>query len=421
MKTLILCAGLVAMLAGVPGLSAQSAQQVRQTQEDDYTKYELLAPDTAQFRILYEVTATTPSARFFYNTIRPGSIATDERVMDLASGQPLKWEVVSGKDARTSGHPTADPDTEYIKVHLARPVPAGGEARLLIDKTYKDAKSYYREGDDIVFDRSLGIRRNTIVLPAGYRIVSSNVPSQVIPASDGRVQLSFMNFSAAAAPVRIRARMGLTPFTPKLPTTRAPQVTTSLPSQASRLSERAHQDREIVYFLDDPTTNSFSLYHDYTESRPGVQHYFNIVRAGSRVSNPSATVLDSGDALQVETLSAAEVRKRGLDPGEPLQDDAEVVVISFAGVKAGQSTRLRISETYTDAGRYFLDGDELVWDRAFGRPRNTVVLPAGWTVVASSIPSQISTDADGRQRLYFENPRPDEIQVLIRARRIRGQ
>lgn len=420
MKTLR-CAGLVAMLAAVPGLSAQSAQQVRQTQEDDYTKYELLGPDTAQFRILYEVTATTPGARFFFNTIRPGSIATDERVTDLASGQALKWEVVSGTDARTSGHPTADPDTEYIKVHLARAVPAGGEARLLIDKTYKDAKSYYREGDDIVFDRSLGIRRNTIVLPAGYRIVSSNVPSQVIPTPDGRVQLSFMNFSAAAAPVRIRARTGLASFTPKLPTTRGPQVTTTVPSQASRLGERAHQDREIVYFLDDPATNSFSLYHDYTESRPGVQHYFNIVRAGSRVSNPSAKVLDSGEALKVETVSGAEVRKRGLDPGEPLQDAAEVVVISFPGVKAGQSTRLRISETYTDAGRYFLDGDELVWDRAFGRPRNTVVLPAGWTVVASSIPSQISTDSDGRQRLYFENPRPDEIQVLIRARKIRGQ
>jgi hypothetical protein len=407
----------IVVAVAVPALSAQTP--VRQTQEDDYTKYELLAPDSAQFRIFYEVTATTPGAPFFYNTIRPGSVATDERVIDLATGQPLKWEVVSGKAARTAGHPSADPETEYIKVHLAKPVPSGGEARLLIDKTYKDAKSYYREGDDIIFDRSLGIRRNTIVLPAGYRIVSSNVPSQVIPTADGRVQLSFMNFSAAAAPVRIRARLGLQPFAAKLPTARGPQSTTTLASQAARLSERAHQDREIVYFLNEPTTHSFSLYHDYTESRPGVQHYFNVVRAGSRVSNPSATVLDSGQLLKVETLAGAEVKKRGLDPGEPVQDSAEVVVISFPAVKDGQSTRLRITETYTDAGRYYLDGDELVWDRAFGRPRNTVVLPAGWTVVASSIPSQISEDAEGRQRLYFENPRPDEIQVLIRARKFR--
>lgn len=412
MKSLIVAACTIAILP-------LGAQAPRQTQEDDYTKYELLAPESAQFRIYYEVTATTAGARFFYNTIRRGSVATDERVVDLATGRELKWEVVSGKDARMAGHPTADPDTEYIKVHLAKPIAEGGEARLLIDKTYKDAKSYYKDGDTIVFDRSLGIRRNTIVLPAGYRIVSSNVPSQVIPTADGRVQLSFMNGSAAAAPLVIRAKSGLAPFALKLPTTRGPQTTTSLAPQALRLSERAHQDREIVYFLNDPTTNSFSLYHDYTESRHGVQHYFNIVRAGSRVSNPSAKILDTGASLKVETLSGVEMKTRGLDAGEPLQADAEVVVISFPPVGQGQSTRLRITETYTDAGRYFLEGEELVWDRAFGRPRNTVVLPAGWTVVASSIPSQISEDPDGRQRLYFENPRPDDIQVLLRARRIR--
>jgi hypothetical protein len=418
MRFLIVAACTLAILP-LAAQAPREPQASRQTQEDDYTKYELLSPESAQFRIYYEVTATTPGARYFYNTIRRGSVATDERVVDLATGRELKWEVVSGKDARTAGHPTADPDTEYIKVHLAKAIAEGGEARLLIDKTYKDAKSYYRDGKTIVFDRSLGIRRNTIVLPAGYRIISSNVPSQVIPTADGRVQLSFMNASGAAAPLVIRAEPGLAPFVPTLPATRGPQTTTSLASQSARLSERAHQDREIVYFLNDPATNSFSLYHDYTESRPGVQHYFNVVRAGSRVSNPSAKVLDTGESLKVETLSGVEMKTRALDPGEPLQADAEVVVISFPPVQQGQSTRLRIAETYTDAGRYFLEGEELVWDRAFGRPRNTVVLPAGWTVVASSIPSQISQDADGRQRLYFENPRPDDIQVLIRARRIR--
>ena len=410
----------IATVAVVVALAAAAGQEVRQTQEDDYTKYELLGPDTSQFRIYYEVTATTAGARYFYNAIRPGSVASDERVSDLSTGQPLKWEIVSGKAAREAGHPAADLDTEYIKVHLPRPVPSGGEVRLLIDKTYKDAKSYHRDGEAIVFERSLGIRRNTIVLPAGYRVVSCNVPSQIIPAADGRVQVSFMNASAAAAPLVIRAAPGLAPFKPALPTTRGTQpMTTTLASQASRLDERAHQDREIVYFLNDPATHSFSLYHDYTESRPGVKNYFNVVRAGSRVSNPSAKILDTGADLKVETVKGDEVTKRGLDPGEPIQPDTEVVVISFPPVQAGHSTRLRISETYTDPGRYRLEGDELVWDRAFGRPRNSVVLPAGWTVIASSVPAAISTDADGRQRLYFENPRPDEIQTLIRARRVR--
>jgi hypothetical protein len=405
-----------ALCATADRVGAQTPQ--RQTQEDDYTRYELLGPDTAQFRILYEVTATTAGAPFFFNAIRKGSIATDERVADMMTGQPLKWEIVSGAQARKEGHPTADLETEWLKVHLARPVPKGGEARVLIDKTYKDAKSYYRDGDTIVFDRSLGIRRNAVVLPAGYRLISCNVPSQVMSTPDGRVMITFMNTSAAAAPLVIRAKPGLAPFTPKASTTRGAPVTATMASQAARLSDRAHQDREIVYFPNDPTTHSFNLYHDYTESRAGVGHYFNVVRAGSTVSDPSAVLLDTGEALKVETISGAELKKRGLDAGEPVTDTTSIVVISFPPVKPGQSARLRITETYTDPGRYLLDGDELVWDRAFGRPRNSVVLPAGWTVVASSIPAAITQDPDGRQRLYYENNRNDDIQVLIRARRI---
>ena len=394
-----------------------AAQTVRQTQEDDYTRYELLGPDTAQFRILYEVTATTAGAPFFFNAIRKGSIATDESVVDLVSGQPLKWEVVSGAQARREGHPTADLETEWLKVYLARPVPKGGEGRVLIDKTYKDPKSYYRDGDTIVFDRSLGIRRNAIVLPAGYRLIACNVPSQVMSTPDGRVMITFMNPGPAAAPLVIRAKPGLAPFKPSASTSRGPQSTAALASQAARLADRAHQDREIVYFPNDPATHSFSLYHDYTESRPGVGHYFNVVRAGSTVSNPSAILLDTGETLKVETLSGAELKKRGLDAGEPVTDTTQIVVITFPAIKHGRSLRLRITETYTDPGRYLIDGDELVWDRTFGRPRNTVVLPAGWTVVASATPGTITQDPDGRQRLYFENNRNDEIQVLIRARR----
>jgi hypothetical protein len=190
-------------------------------------------------------------------------------------------------------------------------------------------------------------------------------------------------------------------------------------NRGGRLNERARQDREIVYFLQQPETHAFDLYHDYTESRPGVGHYFNVVRAGSRASNPSARNLDTGEALKVETLTGDEIKRRNLNVGETVAADAEVVVITFPPVAAGKTTRLRITETYTDPGRYFLDGDELVWDRAFGRPRNAVVLPAGWTAIANSIPAIISTGADGRQRLAYENNRPDEIQVLIRGRRVK--
>ena len=137
-----------------------------------YTRYELLAPGSAKFRIVYDITAVTPGSTEFFNPIRKGSIATDERVTDLASGAPLKFEAVSGEAAKAAGWSDADASMDYIEVHLARPVPAdGGEERIQIEKTYADPKSYRIEGDQIVFDRSLGIKKNAVVLPAGYGLV----------------------------------------------------------------------------------------------------------------------------------------------------------------------------------------------------------------------------------------------------------
>jgi hypothetical protein len=189
-------------------------------------------------------------------------------------------------------------------------------------------------------------------------------------------------------------------------------------NRAARLSERAHQDREIVYFLQQPEAHAFDLYHDYTESRPGTDKYLNVVRAGSAASNPKARILDTGEELKWEVLQGDAITRAGLDVRD-VTLQTEVVVVRFPPVKPGQSVRLRISETYTDTARYKLVGDELVWDRAFGRPVNAVVLPPGWYLTNSSIPCTVSETPDHRIRLDFINPRPDEIAVLITARRRR--
>jgi hypothetical protein len=122
------------------------------------------------------------------------------------SGEKLRFEVVSGKVAREWGLPRADTTGEYIMVHLPRPVPKEGEVRLLIDKTYEDAKSYIVRGDTITFDRSLGIAKNSVVLPVGYELIGVNYPSQVRQEEDGRIQVSFMNVGSAAVPYVVRAR-----------------------------------------------------------------------------------------------------------------------------------------------------------------------------------------------------------------------
>src|SRR6185369_10711355 len=98
-----------------------------------------------------------------------------------------------------------------------------------------------------------------------------------------------------------------------------------------------------------------------------------------------------------------EISKAGIkDPDLPkITAETEVVVFRFTALKAGQSVRLRMSETYTDPGRYRLVGDELVFDRTFGRPANAVVLPAGWMLTNSAAPATVSRTADGRTRLDF--------------------
>ena len=146
---------------------------VSQAETDEYTRYELLAPETSSFRIYYEVTATTAGAKYFYNPIRKGSTASEEKVLDAMSGKPLHFEVVSGTDARKDPlMADADTGTNYIKVTLARPVPENGQGRIIILKTYKDEKSYHADGGNgLVFDRPLGIKRNKVVLPPGYEVV----------------------------------------------------------------------------------------------------------------------------------------------------------------------------------------------------------------------------------------------------------
>jgi hypothetical protein len=411
-----------ASAAGPPADGIYLPAATSQSETDEYTRYELLAPDSGKFKITYEVTATTAGARTFYNPIRKGSAASDEAVLDAMTGKPLHFEVVSGAEARKDPlMPDADLDTDYIKVTLARPVPKNGQARLVIIKTYEDRQSYYVDGKTIVFDRPLGIRRNKVVLPPGYEVVGLTVPSQIITEGDGRIGISFVNGTEGQAPLVLRAARGARTGAAAAPKAATQQRSWESPfegeTEEDRLSERAHQDRDIVYFLQQPESHAFALYHDYTESRPGINGYANVVRKGSTASNPSASILDTGEPLEAKEMSGAEMAALEINAGEPVDPDARVVVIPFNPVQPGQSLRLRITETYTAPVSYRLDGDELVFDRSLGRPRNAVVLPSGWYCTFSSVPATASQLPDGRVRLDYWNGRPEPVAVLLKARR----
>jgi hypothetical protein len=250
-----------------------------------------------------------------------------------------------------------------------------------------------------------------------------NYPSQVNLTDDARIKISFLNRSPAAVPLVIKAKPLANNITIKIPEEDPYNQGTGTARDQSKarlgytFSERAFQDRDIVYFLQQPETHSFLLYHDYTETRTGMDRYLNIVRTGSKASNPSAIILDTGEQLKVESFIGDAITKRGIDINDKIKPDTEVVAIWFDPVKEGESKRLRITETYTDPNRYIVYKDQLVWDRSFGRNRNTVVLPEGWFLTTSSIPAVISQNENGLTSLRFVNDRPDNIDVFIKAQR----
>jgi hypothetical protein len=175
---------------------------------DELTVYELLPPSTHSFDIVYDVTQAREGAAYFFNPIRLGSVATKERVIDRATGKPLEWQVVDGRTAKTSGlvGGRASDDAQYLRVKLLRPVAKGAETRIRIYKTYTDPPSYYEKDGGFVFDRPLGIKRNVVVLPAGYELVGSASPGIVSTDPDGRVRISFLNDRDDQLPVKIVGR-----------------------------------------------------------------------------------------------------------------------------------------------------------------------------------------------------------------------
>jgi hypothetical protein len=186
----------------------------------------------------------------------------------------------------------------------------------------------------------------------------------------------------------------------------------------SPLTERAYQDREILYELQSPDSHAFRITHDYTVRKPGEKYYFNVVRAGSHVTDPESIDLDSGEKLQAQIISGKQSMERKLPITEQIKDDSEIVVTYLTrALQPGTTNRIRLKETYADPKSYYLDGDELVWDRTFGRLRNTVVLPKGWYLTGLASPATIETLRDGRVSVYIVNPRNDEVRVYLRARR----
>jgi hypothetical protein len=191
-----------------------------------------------------------------------------------------------------------------------------------------------------------------------------------------------------------------------------------LPLLASAQFHRAEQDREIRYWLLDPSTHVFRISHDFTVTRVGQASVHSFVRAGSNVS-PDAKMfnLDTGEPLHTHVVTGKEVNALGYYP-TPTEPDSAVVQGDLPKpVAQGETVRVRVEESYTDPVGYSIDKGELKWTRTLGRPLNDVTLPDGWMLTSVNVPAIITLDAKGCVTLRFTNTRNGDLDVTIRAKK----
>ena len=322
-----------------------SARLQRLFTQDAYTEYALLEPGTEQFRIRYLTEESRPGSTELVNATRGGSEGTDVEVYDPRTGKPLPFTYdVQG-------------ETHAIHAKLTAPVPAGGIGRVLIYKTYKDARTYqvYREANpaygiqegDISWVRSLAGYRLGVILPKGYTFLSSNVAAQVSTLSDGRLELHFANPSGLSNPLTIHARKTTAELT------------------ATPFTDMFFDDVKTLYDLGDPQAHTIRVEQIYSDFRKGDKPVLDLLGYAPLAD---LTVID-------------------LDTAKPLPTSKErgttVVKLDVPIVDDRQSAHLKVSGTLDDPG-YKVAGGTLTFDRTMKGLRNTILLPAGWEVASVS-------------------------------------
>src|SRR3989441_12262236 len=130
------------------------------------------------------------------------------------------------------------------------------------------------------------------------------------------------------------------------PLTQAVLPSSAAQNQNTSVTERAYQDREILYELQSPESHAFRITHDYTVRKVGEKYYFNVVRAGSHVTNPESIDLDRGEKLKWEIISGKQAVERKLPITDPIKDRSEIVVTHLAcALELRTTNRIRLMET----------------------------------------------------------------------------
>ena len=172
-------------------------------------RYQLLDPETHQFKISHDFTVERAGQKYVHSFVRKGSeVSPDSRILCLDTGKPLKTSLVKGKDVNALGYyPTpTDPDSVVVQGELEKPVGEGLSTRVRVEETYTDPVGYTLKNGELDWTRTLGRPFNQVTLPAGWRLTSVNTPAIISLDDQDRVVLRFTNIRNDELAVTIRAK-----------------------------------------------------------------------------------------------------------------------------------------------------------------------------------------------------------------------
>lgn len=337
--------------------------------QDAYTQYEILEPGSEAFAITYLLESARAGATEITNATRAGSMGTNISVFDPRTGLPVKFTYDLGANGQYA-----------IRATLPFAVPEGGIGRVLIYKTYKDARTYQVSGDTLTWVRSLSGYRLGVVLPKGYALQSANVAAHLSTLPDGRLKLAFANPSGQANNLTIHATKTATVFTP------------------SPYKDVFFDDIKTLYDLGAPDSGTFTVEQTYSDPRKGATATLDVL---NYLALSDLKVVDLDTAKPLTPVKKGKVTTVAL--GVPITNDK-------------QSAHLKVTGVGRDG--YRLVNGELVFERELHGLRNTVLLPAGWDVSGVSQSGTVGKTREGRMFVALVNLNAENhFRVTIRARK----
>ncbi len=329
-----------------------------------------------------------------------------DRIVEGAGTSEHRFALSHGSDAgravaldRASGSTLSSAATgDGLRISLGTTLRARAERRLRIEEAADRAHYVRPHADGLIFEHAVPPGRITVVLPPGTVLGSSTRPVQTA-VEDGRLKLGILNPGPEPLPVRLE-------FEPGDP-------------GAVRLIDgdfRAEDEKNIVYWLEDPAEHRLRLALELLLDTPGQAHVFSVLIPTDEILDPVTLDVDRGVELPTRIVSAEEAAAIPHAPA-PLPADVKVLVADLGyPVPEGGSARVRLYQTAINPGLELLEDGDLRLLRFLARPRTRIVLPPGWHLTSLDQPALPHRDAEGRLVLDFVHAGGDRPPLTLTAR-----